>query len=119
MNGIGKTGNMPVPQRQMTPERERELRKACAGFEAMLAYSLLKTMRRSLPAGGILPRSSSRESYESMLDQRIADTVARKGQGIGLQKVLYDHITKQYRKIDSSSAGNASINSLAPPADGK
>jgi flagellar protein FlgJ len=119
MNGVERTRHQPAVQRQISPEKEKKLRKACADFEAMLTYNLLKTMRRTIPAGGTLPRSPSRESYETMMDQSIADTVARKSHGIGLQKVLYDQFMKQYRKNDSSLQGNASINMVDPPVDDK
>lgn len=35
-----------------------------------------------------------------MLDQKIADDLASKGQGLGLQKMLYDQITRQNFKKD-------------------
>jgi flagellar protein FlgJ len=119
MNGVEKTGNQPTAQRQLDPDKEKKLRKACADFESMLTYNLLKTMRRTIPAGAAMPRSSSRDSYETMLDQSIADAVARKSHGIGLQKVLYDQISKKYRNNDSSSPGNASINKVETPVDEK
>jgi flagellar protein FlgJ len=119
MNGIEKITNQPSGQRQTNPENEKKLRKACADFEAMLTFNLLKTMRRTIPTGGLLPRSPSRDSYETMLDQSIAEAVARKGQGTGLQKVLYEQLSKQYRKKDSSSTENASIKTAGNPLEEK
>jgi flagellar protein FlgJ len=115
MNDIEKVGNPPTAQRQMDPEKEKKIKKTCADFEALLTYNLLKTMRRTIPAGGALPRSSSRDTYETMLDQHIADAVARKGQGVGLQKVLYDQLAKKYLKNNSSSSDNTSINKAGKP----
>ena len=110
MNSIDKTGNTTPAKPQIDAEKDKKLRKACADFEALMTYNMLKTMRRTIPSGGLLPRSSSREVYESMMDQHIADAVARKGRGIGLQKVLYDQLSKKYQKNDSSLSGNMSIN---------
>lgn len=119
MNGVEKTGNQPTAQSQLSPDKEKKLKKACADFESMLTYNLLKTMRRTIPAGGAMPRSSFQNSYETMLDQSIADAVARKSRGIGLQKVLYDQISKKYRKNDSSSPANASMNKVENRVDEK
>jgi flagellar protein FlgJ len=116
MKGVEKTENRPPAQwQQMEPEKEKKFRKTCADFEALLTYNLLKTMRRTIPAGGALPRSSSRDTYETMLDQHLADAVARKGQGVGLQKVLYDQLTKKYLKNDSSSSDNPSMRKTDKP----
>lgn len=116
MNGIEKIGNQRAVQRQTDPKKEQKLKKVCADFEALLTYNLLKTMRRTIPSGGVIPRSASRDTYEMMLDQHIADAVARKGQGMGLQKALYDRLAQKVLKNDSSSSANASITVLNKPA---
>jgi Rod binding domain-containing protein len=51
-----------------------------------------------------------------MLDQHIADAVARKGQGMGLQKAIYERLAQKYLKNDSSSFDNASIKVVNKPA---
>jgi peptidoglycan hydrolase FlgJ len=109
---------LPVPQ-QVDTEKEKKIKKVCADFDALLTYNLLKTMRRTVPAGGAIPRTSSRDTYEMMLDQKIAEVVAQKGQGKGLQKAMYDQITQRYRKNISSPSGNASINTINQPAGDK
>lgn len=116
MNSIGKTGTRLAAQQPMDPEKEKKIKKVCADFEAMLTYNLLKTMRRTIPSGGVVPRSASRETYEMMLDQHIADSVARKGHGMGLQKAIYEQLVRRHRKSDSSSSDPASISSLNRPA---
>jgi flagellar protein FlgJ len=78
--------------------QEAKLKKACADFEAMLTYNLLKTMRRTIPSGGVVPRSDARETFEMLLDQHIADAVAVKGQGMGLQKALYEQLAHKNLK---------------------
>ncbi|MFH1081238.1 MAG: rod-binding protein [Pseudomonadota bacterium] len=97
--------------------QETKLKKACADFEALLTYNLLKTMRRTIPSGGVIPRSSSRDTYEMMLDQYVAEAVARKGQGIGLQKAIYKQLAKTSQKDDSSSSDHASINVINKPSE--
>jgi len=96
----------PKPEKTSTgggttdPAREAKLKKACADFESMLVYQLLKTMRQTIPKSGVLSGSHGKDTYEMMFDQKVADEVARKGQGLGLQKILYNQISKQYLKKD-------------------
>jgi Rod binding domain-containing protein len=111
-----KTGKTSTGVKTTDPTREKKLKKACADFEALLTYNLLKTMRRTIPSGGVVPRSASRDTYEMMLDQHIADAVARKGQGMGLQKAIYERLAQKYLKNDSSSFDNASIKVVNKPA---
>jgi len=119
MNGIEKIGNQSVAQAQTDPEKEKKLKKVCTDFEALLTYNLLKTMRRTIPSGGAVPRSTSRDTYEMMLDQHIADAVARKGQGMGLQKAIYERLAQKHLKNDSSSSDNPSIKVMNRPAGEK
>ena len=86
--------------RTIDPVQEKKLKKACADFESMLVFQLLKTMRQTVPKNGLLKPSQGKETYEMMLDQKIADDLANKGQGLGLQKMLYNQITRQNFKKD-------------------
>lgn len=116
MSGIENTGKPQAAPRHTDPGKEKIIKKVCADFEAMLTYHLLKTMRRTIPSGGLVPRSASRDTYEMMLDQHIADAVARKGQGMGLQKAIYEQIVRRQHKTDSSSSNDSSITRLNKPA---
>jgi peptidoglycan hydrolase FlgJ len=80
--------------------QEKKLKKACADFEAMLVFQLLKTMRQSAPRDGFLKPSQGRETYEMMLDQKISEELAHKGEGLGLQKMLYNQMTQRNPKKD-------------------
>jgi len=82
------------------PVREKKLKKACADFEALLVFQLLKTMRQSAPRNGFLKPSQGQETYEMMLDQKIAEELANKGGGLGLQKMLYNQMTERNPKKD-------------------
>jgi flagellar protein FlgJ len=82
------------------PAQEKKLKKVCADFEAMLAFQLIKTMRQSVPRNGYLKPSQAQQTYEMMLDQKLAEEVAGKGGGLGLQKVLYNQMMKHHPKKD-------------------
>lgn len=82
------------------PAQEKKLKKACADFEAMLVFQLIKTMRQSVPRNGFLKPSQAQETYEMMLDQKIAEELANKGGGLGLQKMLYNQMKQHNPKKD-------------------
>jgi peptidoglycan hydrolase FlgJ len=86
--------------RTIDPAQEKKLKKACADFESMLVFQLLKTMRQTVPKDGLLKASQGEETYRMILDQKIADDLANKGQGLGLQKMLYNQILRQNLKKD-------------------
>lgn len=91
-----KAGTETVQTKQQK-EAEQKLKKVCADFESIFTYNLLKTMRKTVPGGGVLPRSGGRENWETMLDQQIAEALSKKGQGLGLQTVLYNQMKKRLK----------------------
>ncbi|TSA46784.1 MAG: hypothetical protein D4R56_03230 [Deltaproteobacteria bacterium] len=80
--------------------KEKKLKKACADFEAMLVFQLIKIMRQSAPRNGFLKPSQGQQTYEMMLDQKIAEELANKGGGLGLQKMLYNQMMQRNPKKD-------------------
>jgi flagellar protein FlgJ len=64
------------------------LRGAAQQFEALFLQMMLKSMRDTIPPGGLLD-SQQTEFYQSMMDQQWAQTMA--GRGIGLA----DHLVAQ------------------------
>ena len=79
------------------------LRGAAQQFEALFLQMMLKSMRDTIPSGGLLD-SQQGEFYQSMLDQQWAQTMA--GRGIGLA----DHLVAQLEGqlgIASSRSGVA------------
>ncbi|MCE8019864.1 flagellar assembly peptidoglycan hydrolase FlgJ [Halomonas sp. MCCC 1A11036] len=64
------------------------LRGAAQQFEALFLQMMLKSMRDTVPSGGLLD-SQQTEFYQSLLDQQWAQTMA--GRGIGLA----DHLVAQ------------------------
>lgn len=73
---------------------DKKLRKACADFEAYFIYYMLKTMRESVPKGGVLGHAAGRDTYTMMMDQKIAESAAKRGDGLGLQKMLLDQMNR-------------------------
>jgi len=88
-------------------EDDQKLRKACASFESFMVYYMLKTMRKSVPQGGLFGNMPGKDTFNMMLDQKIAEKATeRKGGSLGLQKVLYDQLSagsqRRYGKTGSA-----------------
>jgi flagellar protein FlgJ len=81
-------------------ERDAKLKKVCADFEALLVFQMVKTMRQTIPQDGLFKPSPGRATFEALLDQKIAGEVARKGEGMGLQRALYEQLTRPGEKKD-------------------
>jgi flagellar protein FlgJ len=79
-------------------EKEQKLKKVCRDFESILVYQLLKTMRQSIPKGGILGGSYGKDTYEMLFDKKIADDLAQNEHGLGMQKVLYNQLASKLIK---------------------
>jgi flagellar protein FlgJ len=73
--------------------KEKKLHKACADFESILIYQMLKTMRKTVPASGLLDKMGGKESYEMLMDQKVSEELAKKS-GVGIQNVLFNQLSR-------------------------
>ena len=96
-----KTGlaNQAIPQKgieklegQSPVDEGEKLKKTCADFESILVYYMFKAMRQSIPKSGYLNESPGKDTYNMMLDQKIAEELANKGKGAGLQDTLFKQL---------------------------
>lgn len=87
----------------LTPEKEKKIKKACADFEALLTYQMLKTMRRTVPKGGLLPKTTRTDTWDMFMDQHIAEELSKRGGGLGIQKILYDRLVRNTPEIPNDS----------------
>ena len=63
------------------------LDEACAEFESLFIYQLLKEMRESIPDDGYFGESTQSKTYTSMFDIEIARKISNQ-RGIGLADFL-------------------------------
>lgn len=75
--------------------QDEKLRQACRDFEALFIYNLFKEMRQGVPKSGFFPSSPGKETFEMMFDQKVAQDLAGRGEGIGLQKILYEQLRRR------------------------
>ncbi len=88
----GKTGKL---EGQAPVDKEGKLKKTCADFESILVYYMFKAMRQSIPKSGYLKDSPGKDTYNMMLDQKIAEELANKGKGAGLQDALLKQLNNR------------------------
>jgi peptidoglycan hydrolase FlgJ len=76
----------------------QKIKKACKDFESIFTYYLLKTMRETVPKGASVGSSSGKDTYYMLMDQKVSEEMSNKGTGLGLQKILFEQLTKNYSK---------------------
>jgi len=101
LNGLatGVVSGREEPNRlggQQPGVSEEKLKKACADFEAIFINYMLKTMRSAIPQSGT--SSPGKDIYSTMVDQKVAEDLAKRGGGIGLQEMLL-------RQLESGGRG--------------
>jgi peptidoglycan hydrolase FlgJ len=77
------------------PRRDKKLRKACRDFESLFLFNLFKEMRKTIPRSGMLPTSPGKETFQMMFDQKVAEDLSGRGEGIGLQKMVYEQLRRR------------------------
>ncbi len=82
----------------------QKIKKACQDFESIFTYQLLKIMRQTVPKNSSAASLSGpgKDTYYMIMDQKIAEDLSRKGNGLGLQKVLFEQLTRNYPKEEVS-----------------
>jgi len=81
----------------LPPEKDKQLKKACADFESLFVYELFKAMRRTIPRGGLLPKNTQTDSWDMVMDQHVSEELSRRNGGLGLQKILYEQVVKSMK----------------------
>ena len=71
-----------------------QLKKTCQQFEAIFIRTLIKSMRATVPDGGLLEKNTDREVYEEMLDGEIAAQSAKRGE-FGIAEALFRQLYQQ------------------------
>jgi len=97
---LGASVGASVPRGRAADELA--LKKSADSMESLFVQQLFQAMRASVPTDGLIERGPGEEMFSSMLDQHVAENVARQDHGAG----------------DLSSALFASLRErLGPPAD--
>ncbi len=72
---------------------KQELKKACQQFESIFLNYMLKSMRATVPDGGLFEKGVTFDIVQSMHDVALAEEISQNG-GIGLAQQLYEQLSK-------------------------
>ena len=75
-----------------TLKREKDLKAACGGFEAIFLNSMMKSMRDTLPGDSLFPESNASDIFESLHDQYMTEELSQGKQALGLKEFLYNQL---------------------------
>lgn len=64
------------------------LRESSREFESILVMEMYKAMRKTIPEGGLFPKSIATDLYQEMFDMEMARQTAS-GPGIGIGEAMY------------------------------
>ncbi len=73
---------------------DKRLREACQELEAVFWHLLLRSMRRTIPEGGLFEKSSEERIYLDMLDEQYALLLARQ-ETTGIARILYEQLRRK------------------------
>ena len=73
-------------------QREKDLEKACQGFEALMLDSLMKGMRDTLPGDSLFPESNASGIYQSLHDQYLTENLSQGRRVTGFKEFLYQQL---------------------------
>ncbi len=84
----------PLDKKEKTLTRDRtSLKRSCQEFEAIFIQSMFKSMRKTLPDGGLFTKDNAHAIYQDMFDQEIATEISKK-QSMGLADQMYRQLEK-------------------------
>ncbi|MBU8910844.1 MAG: rod-binding protein [Desulfobacterales bacterium] len=103
MEGMGGLNGLPTgvvsrkeEPNQLDPKQlkinEDTLKKACADFESIFISHMLKTMRSTVPQGK--NNFPGKDIYSTLVDQKVAEDLAKRGGGLGLQEMLLRQLNR-------------------------
>ncbi len=76
-------------------QRQKDLEKACQGFEALWLNSIMKSMRETLPGDSLFPESNASDIYESLHDQHLTDNLSQGKESLGLKEFLFNQLKEE------------------------
>lgn len=74
---------------------DRELKKACQEFEAIMLDMLFRQMKATIIKSGLVEEDPGREIFETMLDEELMEQASKRG-SLGLADMLYKQLSRQY-----------------------
>jgi murein DD-endopeptidase MepM/ murein hydrolase activator NlpD len=77
---------------------EKKLEEACAEFESLFIYQIMKQMRKTIVKSGLTSGGKGEEIFTSMMDEEISKQVSLR-QGLGLRDALIEQLTGKRGRV--------------------
>jgi flagellar protein FlgJ len=90
---------------EVSPKELARLKAVSQDFESLFLGYMMKTMRNSVPKGGLWGQSQGEQIFTEMRDDELAKGLAKAG-GIGLARLLEDQL-KQTLQMQAQGAAKA------------
>ncbi|SHK54310.1 flagellar protein FlgJ [Selenomonas ruminantium] len=84
-------------------KRDKELKEACEGFEAMFLNMMYRQMRATVPEDSLFGESHGQKIFQDMRDDELMKKVAAGG-GIGIADMMYKQLKPQVLKANQQVA---------------
>jgi Rod binding domain-containing protein len=84
----------------LSGKNAKDLKAACEGFEAHLVFTMLNELQK---ASGLAEKSSTEQTYFSMLNEKVAEVVAKKGIGVKEMLMRYLQDVKKPKVLDGTA----------------
>jgi len=100
------------PDLSVKPNSPEQLRKVCRQFESVLLQNMLKSMRATVPKGGLLDEGNDAQVYQQMFDAQIVQEAAAHsnlGLGESLYRQLSQHLAQPADAAATAEAGAAGV----------
>jgi len=85
-----------------TEQKRLKMKKACAEFESLFLYYMLKEMRSTVPKSGLISGGKSEEMYTSMMDQHLAQEIARE-RSLGISALFENKLSGASKPAEKKS----------------
>jgi len=72
--------------KSLSGRNDKDLKTACEGFEAYLVYTMLQECQKTT---SLSEKSQAEQTYFSMMNEKVAEVVARKGIGVKEMLIRY------------------------------
>jgi len=95
---LQEEGLARIDQSDWSEGDEKRLKEACAEFESLFIYQVMKQMRKTIPQSRLISGGKGEEIFTSMMDEELSKQISLR-QGLGLRDVLIEQLTGKRGRI--------------------
>ena len=93
-------GDLSILHKRMEGMKENQndeaLKQACKDFESIFLSIMFKEMKKTIPEGGLIEKSTGTEIFEDMHMEELSKKIANTDEGLGIADMLYKQFKNDY-----------------------